>query len=193
MAQQKATEDEIVLVPVPKRFLAQVYQTLNEAWIEEPAESTPPSPTTTALRGWNKTDIAKLKRTVKNPTVRAMLDLTAAHAGEWVTYDDICSTVAREWAAVRGDLAGFSQLLRKKFSKEGRDKWPIEVEWRQSGTRYRMPLATACHSLSRAGGTKRDRKPYLEMPAFERQNRPVGRATRWLSLTVGASLSAGGD
>jgi hypothetical protein len=143
MAQQKASDDEIVLVPVPKRFLPLVYQTLNEAWIEEPAEVAAPTPTTTVLRGWNKTDIAKLKRTVKNPTVRAMLDLTAAHAGEWVTYEEICSAADRDWAAVRGDLAGFSQLLRKKFSKEGRDKWPVEVEWRQSGTRYRMPLALA--------------------------------------------------
>ena len=145
MADLRATDDEIVLVPVPKRYLAAVYQTLNESWIEDSAANSNSTANGVALGGWNKTEIGKLKKAVKNPTVRAMLDLTASRAGDWVNYDDICSAVDRSWAEVRGDLAGFSQLLRKKFSREGRDKWPVEVEWRTSETptRYRMPLYTA--------------------------------------------------
>lgn len=143
MADQRATEGEIVNVPVPVRYLAAVYQALNDAWLEDAAVNGASTAAGSALRGWTKGDIGKLKRAVQNRTVRAMLDLTAAHAGEWVTYDDVCATAGRDWPAVRGDLAGFSQLLRRKFSKEGRDKWPVEVEWRASGTRYRMPLALA--------------------------------------------------
>jgi len=145
MADQRVTDDEIVLVPVPKRYLAVVYQTLNEAWVEDSAGSRTATANGTARGGWNKTEIGKLKKAVKNATVRAMLDLTATHSGEWVTFDDICAAVNRDWAVVRGDLAGFSQLLRKKFSREGRDKWPVEVEWKTSErpTRYRMPLYIA--------------------------------------------------
>ena len=145
MAEQRVTDNEIVLVPVPKRYLAVVYQTLNEAWVEDSAGNSTSTANGTALGGWNKLEIGKLKKAVKNETVRAMLDLTASHAGDWVAYDDICSTVGRDWAEVRGDLAGFSQLLRKRFSREGRDKWPVEVEWKTSETptRYRMPLYIA--------------------------------------------------
>lgn len=143
MADQKASEGDIVNVPVPVRYLSVVYQALNDAWLEEAAVNGASSQVGSALRGWTRADIGKLKRTNKNPTVRAMLDLTAARAGEWVTYDDVCAVAGRDWPVVRGDLAGFSQLLRRKFSKEGRDKWPVEVEWRASGTRYRMPLALA--------------------------------------------------
>ncbi len=143
MADQKTTEGEIVNVPVPVRYLSAVYQALNDAWLEDAAVNGTSTQAGSALRGWTRADIGKLKKSVKNPTVRAMLDLTAAHASEWVPYEDVCSAASRDWASVRGDLAGFSQLLRRKFSKEGRDKWPVEVEWRASGTRYRMPLALA--------------------------------------------------
>jgi hypothetical protein len=145
MADEQNAEDEIVNVPVPVRYLSVVYQALNEAWVEDTASS-PAAPSGESLRrGWTKPEISKLKKTIKNETVRAMLDLTADRAGEWVNYADICAAVDRDWTAVRGDLAGFSQLLRRKFNKEGRDKWPVEVEWAtaETPTRYRMPLNLA--------------------------------------------------
>jgi hypothetical protein len=145
MADERAGDDEWVLMPVQRRYLSVVNNAIHEAWVEESLASAASSANQAPRGGWNKTEIGKLKKAVRNPTVRALLDLTATRSDQWVTYDDLCVTVGRDWAEVRGDLAGFTQLLRKKFSREGRDKWPVEVEWKteKTPTRYRMPLYMA--------------------------------------------------
>lgn len=140
MRDDRPSEDEIVQVPVPRKYLRVVYAALHEAWVEDSQETTA-STSGTARRGWTKPEIERLKLAITNDTVRALLDLTADRPNEWVTYDELCTKSDRDWAAVRGDLAGFSQLLRRQFNRESRDSWPVEVEWatNETPTRYRMP------------------------------------------------------
>jgi hypothetical protein len=140
MGEERTSDDEWVLMPVQRRYLSIVNNAIHEAWVED-AASTSTSTPGAARRGWTRPEIDRLKLEITNPTVRALLDLTADRPNGWVTYDELCMKAGRDWAEVRGDLAGFSVLLRRQFNRQGRDSWPVEVEWATSETptRYRMP------------------------------------------------------
>jgi len=96
------------------------------------------------VKSWTKEQIAELKRTVDNPTVRTMLNLVAERQGDWVALGEIEERLARSSEGIRADLAGLTRLCYKRFGKKGpnTDVWPLYIDWRESAdsvTRYRMP------------------------------------------------------
>jgi hypothetical protein len=135
--------DEIITFPVPKRYLPVVIRALANAM-----EETSPPPVTGGPKGWTEEEIVQLKATLRNQTVRLLLHLTAAQPGEWIGFPLLCEKAGRTQRQVMGDLAGFTQLVKRRFGKigGGQDIWPFEVEWGsppEKPTRYRLPPSIA--------------------------------------------------
>lgn len=135
--------EEIVNFPVPKRYLPTVIRALANA-MEEGSTALPPTspeppvpPLGEANRGWTKDDVAKLKQLLQNTTVRKLLEMSADAPREWVGFRDLMDAAKRNYGGARGDLAGFTQLIKRNFAREA---WPLEVEWsdEEGQIHYRM-------------------------------------------------------
>lgn len=90
---------------------------------------------------WTKQEITQLKQRLRNQTVQVLLELAAERMEEGVDFTELCERTKRTQREVMGDLAGFSQLLRRHFGRAGQEEWPIEVKWGTSPeepTHYRM-------------------------------------------------------
>jgi hypothetical protein len=122
------TGDQIVLVPVPARHLDAVYRALAHAMGDEQVIPPKPSP----QRGWTEDEISKLKRELRNATVLTLLNVTAARAGEWVTLSEIEHRAGQSHAQARGDLAGFTRLIRREFATKPTGAWPVMFDWKPS-------------------------------------------------------------
>lgn len=149
MSSYDVANDEIVSFPVPKRYLPVVIRALADAMetgitLLPPAtpEFVPASDGNEVSGGWTKEEIAKLKQRLQNPTVRMLLDMTAAKPEHWFGFKDLMSAAKRSYGEARGDLAGFTQLVRRTFEREA---WPLQVEWsdEEGQVRYRMDPAVA--------------------------------------------------
>jgi len=129
--------DEIVNFPVPKRYLPVVIHALADAM-----RASPNIPLGQNSHGeWTKDEITRLKHEIRNQTVLLLLDLTSERAGEWVDLSEICKKAGRTQRQAQGDLAGFTQLVKRRFGKNGQNNWPVEVKWGLSPeepTRYSM-------------------------------------------------------
>ena len=70
----------------------------------------------------------------------ALMDLVASSpASHSVTFAELCQFAGMSLAQARGQLAGFTMLLRNP-EFEGRSKWPVKVKWSATGSAsYSMP------------------------------------------------------
>lgn len=124
--------DEIVNFPVPKRFLPVVVRALADAMEKGSTLLPPASPEPSAStagetnKGWTKDDVVKLNMLLQNATVRKLLEMTTAAPQQWVGFKDLMDAAKRSYGEARGDLAGFTQLIKRNFDRE---LWPIEAEW----------------------------------------------------------------
>jgi hypothetical protein len=126
---------EIVQVPVPRQYLDTVYRALADAMAD--TSSAAPSgsvlPTQhgrSSVVPWNRDEIKQLRQAIRTKTPRSILDLTTAQPGKRVSLRDVENHAGRTYPQARADLAGFTQLVRRKF---GRDNWPFSVEWLPGG------------------------------------------------------------
>jgi hypothetical protein len=110
-------EDEIVNVPVPRRYLQAVYRVL-----AEPLDAAPSQ--TQEVRGWTREQFISLKRQLRNESQIALLEMTAANPDTWVSFSDLMARTGRSHPELRGDLAGFSQLC-KLYKPNEKDLWPV--------------------------------------------------------------------
>jgi hypothetical protein len=115
--------DELVNVPVPRRFYPLIIQTLSAALAAESSAHAPGTSSRTE-RAWTAEDIRVLRRTAHNKTVEALMELTCASPGKRVTFQEVYESAGRTYGQARADLAGFTRLLRKSF---GREAWPVNV------------------------------------------------------------------
>lgn len=115
--------DELVSVPVPRRFYPLIIQTLSNALAAESRGPAPGAPSRTE-RAWTAEEIRDLRRAVHNKTVEALMELTCALPGKRVTFQEVYECAGRTYGQARADLAGFTRLLRKSF---GRETWPVNV------------------------------------------------------------------
>jgi hypothetical protein len=125
-------DDEVVNFPVPKRYLPVVILALADAMRDTPA---------TRHKEWTKAEIARLKQELHNRTVLILLDLASERGEAGVDFNEIRQKAGRTQREAMGDLAGFTQLIKRQFGKEGQDDWPVEVKWGASAeesTRYLM-------------------------------------------------------
>jgi hypothetical protein len=80
----------------------------------------------------------QLKQEIRNPTVLTLLNLAEECAGEWVSYEEVCERAGRTTRQAMGDLAGFTQLIKRHFKQNVEGTWSVEVIFEKS-VKYRMP------------------------------------------------------
>lgn len=144
--------EDVILLPVPKRFYARMVQALAQEIhkVDDRIQDTTPAKSTllevepSVVKSWRRDEIAQLQRIVDNPTVRTLLNLAAQRRGDWVTFTELMERLGRTSDGIRADLAGLTRLCHRQFYKEGLNTqvWPIEIDWRMAPsetTRYRMP------------------------------------------------------
>ena len=93
---------------------------------------------------WTEVDMRQLSETVTNPSVIALLNLSAASAGEYVSFGEVLAEAGRTQPQTRADLGGFTVFIKKRF---GRKNWPLAADWAAAGEQlmyYRMT-----HEVSR--------------------------------------------
>lgn len=126
--------DDLVNVPVPRRYVMDVYQFLAER--EQAAAS---SSANKAINNnassdnrtqWWATDgrIPRLKKVIENETVLALLDLTADHATTWVSFEQVYRTVGRPFNQARADLGSLTVLIKRLFPNNTGGWWPVEIK-----------------------------------------------------------------
>ena len=139
MADERTPGDELVALQVPRRYYEVVIRALADAIADDNDSATSVGPSddgASANRGWDEESIASLKQKVQNPTVRLLLDTTANQPDQWLRFRDLMQLAQRTYGEARGDLAGFTQLIRRQFE---RDNWPLQFESSDDGQlRYRM-------------------------------------------------------
>jgi hypothetical protein len=110
-------DDEIVNVPVPRRYLQAVYRVLAGPLDAAPAQ-------TETVRGWSREQFISLKRVLRNDSQIALLEMTAARPDKYVKFSELMERTGRSHPELRGDLAGFSQLC-KKYGPSEQGVWPV--------------------------------------------------------------------
>ena len=132
-----------VSVLVPKHLVGAVYRAVGDIVEGKfPASSLPSAPSDDRFQWWPKDHVVQLKQEVHNPTVLALLNLAAERAGEWVSFDEVHHKAGRSVRQAMGDLAGFTQLIKRHFKQNVEGWWPVDI---RSGTPlgYRMPPEVA--------------------------------------------------
>jgi hypothetical protein len=132
------SESGFAYIPVPANRLLEAYKRLADLGGAD-ADAVQDG-------AWTAESIAELKRHVKNPAVRTMLDLTAKRAGQWVSIREVEKTAHASFATVRASLAGLTMMLNARFGDKG---WPVEIHWTPHAE-YRMSVDVAAWWL--AGG-----------------------------------------
>lgn len=120
-------EDEIVMVPVPKKHLGVVYRALAQIPEKQPIKSAWRSGDPAA---WPEDKIATLKRELKYPGARAAIELSAERAPEPISIRAVETTSGRTQKEVSADLGALTKLLKKLFQS---DVWPMRAEWAAGG------------------------------------------------------------
>lgn len=88
---------------------------------------------------WDRASLELLASKANSGTL-ALMDLVACSpAGRSVTFAEVCEFAGMSSAQARGQLAGFTMILRNP-GFDGRSKWPATVKWSATGAAsYSMP------------------------------------------------------
>jgi hypothetical protein len=127
--------DDIVSFPVPRKYLAVVIHALADAMEEKTSPAAQYGDETTPRGGWTKAKVAILDHELHNATVRTLLGLTADRPGEPIHFGELIAATGKTFPQVRGDLAGFTQLLKRRFADS---TWPIQWSEEAGEMRYSM-------------------------------------------------------
>ena len=123
-------DDEIIMVPVPKSRLADVYAALAKPAKEGadvPAEEkieVPGQGSLTALM------VGKLASELKIPAVRTLLTRLAEQAPESLTFKEAVRVTGIESNALRAQLGSLSKISKRLFSHT---IWPMHVGYVDGG------------------------------------------------------------
>jgi hypothetical protein len=136
-------DDELVNVPVPRRYLMDGYQFLVAR--EQEAASSSAHKASSDNAGKDNRDqwwviddrIPRLKRAIKNETVLTLLNLTANHATSWVSFEQVYREARRSSDQARADLRGLSLLIKQLFPNNPGAWWPVDIKG-GSPSQYRM-------------------------------------------------------
>jgi hypothetical protein len=134
-------DDEFENVPVPKRYVLDVYEFL-AARKRESTTGSDAAGRDNRTQWWAADDrIARLKSAIQNKTVRTLLDLTASHPTEWVSFEQVYREVGRSSDQARADLRGLSLLIKQLFPNNAGGWWP--VDFKGSPIHYQMSAEIA--------------------------------------------------
>lgn len=127
-------EDDFVNVPVPRRYVLDVYGFLAA---REQKNSTI-SPTELAGKEnrnqwWEAYGrVARLRQATTNKTVLTLLNLAARQPTEWVSFADVCREAGCSSNQARADLRGLTLMIPKLFPDTNQGAWwPVEIRDRE--------------------------------------------------------------
>lgn len=147
-------EDEIHMVPVPRRHLKLVYQTLARAMVEssraEPQEGEIGVNMTAPTRSgtlpfqhrngiaWTQGNLEKLRRGIRCPAPIKMLDMAAAQPGHPVYFEDVRQELGQKDSTTRVQIGTLTKVIKRDFGVGYDDaNWPVKVEWdKENGLMY---------------------------------------------------------
>lgn len=139
-----AMQDDMVSLPIPRRFYPPVLQFIGELYSREASGQPKPQPTQAASdtdrnRPWTREEVRRLKSIADNPTIQAVFELAKEQNGALVSIRDLEKHTGRKFGQVRADLAGLTRKCRSRLSH---DNWPFEAVWAANGKAemsYRVP------------------------------------------------------
>ncbi|HEX6482748.1 MAG TPA: hypothetical protein VF043_28230 [Ktedonobacteraceae bacterium] len=135
---KKYEEEDFVNIPVPKSRVEEVFRLLSTP--KANVVSSPAVLNSGDSEWWTMDRIAKLKGAISNPTVIALLNMTAERADEWVGFDEIWRTRGITAGKARGDLAGLTRIIKRTFQDNEKGWWPVEIRDATVPIAYRMPV-----------------------------------------------------
>ena len=144
-----AEQEEVVTVPVPRKYLGAVYRALAEV-IPATAPDGVAGPTASVsdgtdgsendepgTNGYTEAKIRRLKKHISNSAVRKALDAVANAGSEGITFAGLMAATDRPFGGLRADLAGLTKLCKRLFGKTA--SWPFDVWYDDEATYYMNP------------------------------------------------------
>lgn len=135
-------ENDFVNVPVPRRYVLDVYAFLAAREQKNSIISS------TELAGKDNRNqwwvangrIARLKQATTNKTVLTLLNLAARHPKEWISFAKVCQEAGCSSNQARADLRGLTLMIPKLFPDTNQGAlWPVEIRDKEgSPIHYRM-------------------------------------------------------
>lgn len=131
MSEFDLVDDEFINVNllVPKHLVGAVYRAVADV-VEGRSLSSTASPISldNRFQWWPKNHITQLEQEIHNPTVLALLDLAAERADNWISFDEVYRKAGRTKREAMGDLAGFTQLIKRCFKQNEEGWWPVNIQ-----------------------------------------------------------------
>lgn len=135
------SQDELVMVPVPRHLYGRVIAYLAMCMEAEDAQRVPEAE---AAPAWTQEEIERLKATI-TATGRAVLDLGSKRPGELVSFTEVQAEAGLSADSARAGLGGLTRHVKRYYQHEN---WPFEAVWgvgvgRDEQMYYRVPKEVA--------------------------------------------------
>lgn len=138
-------QDEMVLLPIPKRFYPAILQYLGELLQREasgqgiPGSQPAQAASEDTHREWTRDDVLRLKSMVHNPTILELFEIAKEQDGQLVSIRELEVRTGRRFGQVRADLAGLTRMVRTRLNHAN---WPFAAVWAADGKAqmsYKIP------------------------------------------------------
>ena len=126
-------DDDIVMVPVPRRLLMTVYAAMTNAATERggPALARLEETVDVPTQGpWTASMVRRLESELDNPAIRALLTHLAEQAPQSLTFKEAVQVAGIESNVLRAQLGSFSKITKRLFEKA---IWPMQVRYAEGG------------------------------------------------------------
>ena len=126
--------EDIVMVPVPRKYLEVVYRAMGEAGVQqdqpETAKNTPAASENSGDSDWSPEELIRAYRE-SPPPMRTVLNRLAENAGEAVTGSELVEEVygdedSRGYRKLPGALGAFGRRVKNRY---GKSSWPFTSRW----------------------------------------------------------------
>jgi hypothetical protein len=145
---QADPENDLALVPVPRKYLADVYALLGDRMTAK-AESADEVSDVEGQGPWQPAMVNRLHSTLRLEGVIAVLDACAISPGTDVPMLEVATSIGMPPKQLAAQMGSLSKVTKKLF---GRITWPISVRYQDGGQAiYFMNRTVAVWWLSARG------------------------------------------
>ncbi len=151
MSATHAEMEEIVMVPVPRSHLTEVYKVLaNPLGSSAPATEVEGSVEVQGQGSWNRSMVERLEAELATPAVRTLIGLTAQRAPKSVSFGEAVAVGGEDANLLRGQLGSLTKMCKRLF---GTKIWPMSVRYGEAGEAvYSMDRTIAGWWIEATGG-----------------------------------------
>jgi hypothetical protein len=146
--QSAVTQDDMILLTVPRRYYDLVIQTIAKAVVVEGRQPISGADQSLAVpaqpedeenyRKWKRDDVRRLKRETDNATLKALFERAENTDGQPVGMVELEQATGKTLGQVRGDLIRLSTFAKKELGLG--DTWPFRAETGPDNrAQYRVP------------------------------------------------------